>query len=122
LLEVLVFSVQALHFIQQREVQHLILHCLDLAISRTGHQVRVNCFHFFSDQALLNGFGAIGEGLLVAERDGTQTHKAVAGVAHVLDIFLEASGRASHAQLTSCGIDQDLGRISIPDPAILALQ
>ena len=80
--------------------------------ARQGDQVRVNLGHFLGDQAVLNGLGAVGEGLFVAEGHGTETHQIVAGRAHVLDVFFETLGRADGAQLAG-GIDHDRNGIVV---------
>ena len=71
-----------------------------------GDEVGIDFGHFLGDQAVLHGLGTIGKGLLIAESDRAQLHETAAGIAHVLDIFLEAARRADGNQLAA-GIDED---------------
>src|SRR3989442_12034356 len=76
-----------LHFVQQQDVQQLVLHRLDLAVGGMGNEIRVDLGDFLGNQAVLDRLGSIAEWSLVAESDGTQPHEAATRVAHLLNIF-----------------------------------
>jgi hypothetical protein len=51
----------------------------------------------YSGEAVLDGLGAVAEGLLIAECDRAETHQAAAGIAHVLvtnttDLTIDING------------------------------
>jgi hypothetical protein len=61
------FGLLVLDFVKQHGVQNPILHRLNLAIGGTSDEVGVNFGDIFGDETVLDRFGAIPEGLLIAE-------------------------------------------------------
>src|SRR3989442_11261432 len=88
-----------LHFVQQQDVQQLILHRLDLAVGGMGNEIRVDVGDFLSDQTVLHRLGSIREWFLVTEGDWVQPQESAARIAHVVNVFLVAARGAGSAQL-----------------------
>src|SRR5262249_41630859 len=89
--------IQLLHLVEQQGIEQLILYRLDGAIRIARHQVRKNLGDFLRYQSILDWLGAIAKRLLIAESNGAEAHKILAGRAHVLDIFLESPRRTDGA-------------------------
>jgi len=64
-----------LQLIQQHGGQLLILDGLNLAVPAFDHQVGINLGDLFGNQAVVDGLGAVGVGLLVPIGDRAQAHK-----------------------------------------------
>ena len=96
-----------LHFVQEHGVDQVVGHRLGLAGLRVvEHEIGIDRGHLFGDEAVLPGAGAAGVLGLVMEGHRPELHQAVAGLAHVPDVFLVAPGGRWDAEL-ALAVDHD---------------